>query len=54
MFLMTLDANHLIGSIDGCGGHLDGAIYATAEILADCTVTATFLFDEHVFADGFD
>jgi glucose/arabinose dehydrogenase/plastocyanin len=53
-FTVTAAAGYLIDSVSGCGGHLDGAIYTTAEVLADCSVMATFLFDEYVFADGFD
>jgi glucose/arabinose dehydrogenase len=53
-FTVTTLAGYLVDGVAGCGGHLDGAVYTTADVVTDCTVTATFLFDEYLFADGFD
>jgi hypothetical protein len=53
-FTLTPDAGYAIGSASGCGGSLAGATYTTAPVTADCTVEATFVVDDTVFADGFD
>ncbi len=45
----------VLASIEGCGGTLDGSVYTTAPIGADCTVRAVFAADaDPVFGDGFD
>lgn len=44
----------MIDAVSGCGGSLAGNTYTTAPVTADCTVDATFLFDDMIFADGFD
>src|SRR5690606_35613455 len=31
-----------IGAVDGCGGALEGTQFATAPVVADCTVVASF------------
>lgn len=36
-------AGHAIGSVSGCGGSLDGFVYTTAPVTADCTVSASFV-----------
>ncbi|MGH8173726.1 MAG: PQQ-dependent sugar dehydrogenase [Rhodanobacteraceae bacterium] len=55
-FTVTPDGSNLIDTVTGCGGNLDGDVYTTAPITADCTVTATFtiVVDDFVFANGFD
>ena len=45
VFTVTPDANHLVGTVDGCNGVLEGSTYTTAAIFADCTVTASFVPD---------
>jgi hypothetical protein len=42
-FTVTPDAGYLIETVEGCGGSLDGNIYTTGAITADCAVTATFV-----------
>ena len=44
-FTVTPDANHLVDSVEGCGGTLVGSIYTTAAIFVDCTVSARFVPD---------
>jgi plastocyanin len=41
-FTIAPDAGYAIAGVTGCGGHLDGTIYRTGAVTADCTVTATF------------
>ena len=53
-FAVTPDLGYLVDDVTGCGGSLAGGIYTTASITADCTVTATFVLDDVIFADGFD
>jgi outer membrane protein assembly factor BamB len=38
------DRHYAVESVSGCGGTLDGNVYRTGPIDADCTVTATFVF----------
>lgn len=53
-FTVSPDAGYVIDAVSGCGGSLAGNTYTTAPVTADCTVDATFLFDDMIFADGFD
>ncbi|MGH8172811.1 MAG: PQQ-binding-like beta-propeller repeat protein [Rhodanobacteraceae bacterium] len=47
---------YIIADVSGCDGNLDGDLYTTGPITADCTVTATFIVDDSdfVFRDGFE
>ncbi|MCC8986151.1 MAG: autotransporter domain-containing protein [Candidatus Contendobacter sp.] len=36
------DASYSINRVEGCGGTLSGNIYTTGEMIADCTVSASF------------
>lgn len=40
---------HVLGSISGCNGSLNGARYVTGPITADCSVTATFVASSQTF-----
>lgn len=40
-------AGHHIASVSGCGGSLDGNVYTTAAITADCTIDVSFAIDRH-------
>ena len=42
-FTVTPEAGYLIETVEGCGGSLNGNIYTTSAITADCAVTATFV-----------
>ena len=53
-FTVSPDSGYVIDGVSGCGGSLAGNVYTTGPITADCTVSATFLFDDTIFADGFD
>jgi glucose/arabinose dehydrogenase len=55
-FTVTPDGSNEIDSVTGCGGSLDGNVYTTAPVTADCTVEATFtvVVGDLVFANGFD
>jgi glucose/arabinose dehydrogenase len=53
-FTVTPDAGYLVDSVSGCGGNFVAGIYTTAPVSADCTVSATFVLDDVIFADGFD
>lgn len=55
-FTLTPDADHVIESVGGCSGSLVGAVYTTAAVTADCTVSAVFApgGNEAIFEDGFD
>lgn len=53
-FTVTPDTNYLIGDVTGCGGTLLGSAYTTDPITADCDVTATFVFDDVIFQNGFE
>ena len=55
-FTITPMPLYLIDTVTGCGGTLEGNVYTTGTITADCTVTATFTLDgtEIVFINGFD
>ena len=43
VFTATPDTRYAIESVSGCGGALDGAVYTTAAISADCSVEASFV-----------
>jgi outer membrane protein assembly factor BamB len=47
-FTLTPDAHYRIDSVTGCGGSLDGSVYTTGAITADCTVNATFVAITHI------
>ena len=55
-FTVTPNAHYRIASVVGCGGSLNGNLYTTGPITADCTVTATFAPDtsDVIFRSGFD
>jgi hypothetical protein len=53
-FTLTPDADATLDSVDGCGGSLDGFLYTTGPITADCTVSAVFERGDAIFANGFD
>jgi hypothetical protein len=42
-FTITPAPGYVIGSVSGCGGTLQGSVYTTAPVTADCTVAATFV-----------
>ncbi|HET9049637.1 MAG TPA: choice-of-anchor Q domain-containing protein [Chiayiivirga sp.] len=44
-FTAIPDTGWKIGSITGCGGSLNGAVYSTGPITAACTVAASFVAD---------
>lgn len=49
------DAGYAVQAITGCGGALDGLVYRTAPLIADCTVSATFsTVQMHIFSDDFE
>ncbi len=41
-FTITPDTGYHIASVSGCGGTLNGFVFTTGEITANCTVTAVF------------
>ena len=47
-FTLTPDAHYRIDTVSGCNGTLQGQVYTTAAISADCTVTAAFAPITHV------
>lgn len=53
-FTVLPDAGYTIDAVSGCGGSLAANVYTTGPITADCTVSATFVFADLIFADGFD
>jgi hypothetical protein len=53
-FTLTPDVDATLGSVEGCDGSLDGFVYTTGPITADCTVSAVFERDDAIFANGFD
>jgi hypothetical protein len=42
-FTLTPDSGYGIDTVEGCGGSLNGNVYTTGAITADCTVTASFI-----------
>jgi hypothetical protein len=55
-FTVTADAGYVVGSVNGCDGTLDGDVFTTAPVTADCEVDAAFVLDplELIFENGFD
>jgi hypothetical protein len=53
-FTLTPDADATLDSVEGCGGSLDGFVFTTGPITADCTVSAVFERGDSIFANGFD
>ena len=46
-FTVTPDTGYSIDAVDGCGGSLEGSIYTTGAITANCTVTAGFSLNSY-------
>lgn len=46
-FTVTPDAHYRIDTVSGCDGNLQGGIYTTAVVSADCTVAASFVAITH-------
>jgi hypothetical protein len=54
-FTVTANANFEIAGVTGCGGSLEGNLYTTGAISADCTVSAVFVgTGDEIFRNGFD
>ncbi|HEY0231782.1 MAG TPA: PQQ-binding-like beta-propeller repeat protein [Dokdonella sp.] len=55
-FSLSADPSFAIDTVSGCGGALAGAIYTTAAITLDCTVSAAFAKDtsDVIFRNGFE
>jgi hypothetical protein len=53
-FTVQPESGYAIGEVTGCGGTLVGETFTTAAVTADCTVTASFVVGDRLFADGFD
>lgn len=53
-FTVKPEFGYAIGDVNGCGGTLIDETFTTAPISADCTVNASFLPGDRVFADGFE
>lgn len=53
-FTVAADPGYAIDSVTGCGGTLTGTVYTAAPVSADCTVTATFIQSDRIFANGFE
>jgi hypothetical protein len=54
-FTVTANASFEIASVTGCGGSLEGNLYTTGAISADCTVSAVFVgTGDEIFRNGFD
>lgn len=53
-FTITPDVPGGAFKADGCGGSLNGSVYTTGPVTADCTVTVTFAGDDRIFGDGFE
>lgn len=53
-FTITPDNPGITFEASGCGGSLNGNIYTTAAVVADCTVTVAFSGDDWIFGDGFE
>jgi hypothetical protein len=41
-FLVTPDTGYQLASVTGCGGTLNGTMYTTGAVTADCAVAASF------------
>lgn len=53
-FTITPDVPGGMFEAEGCDGHLEGSVYTTGPVTADCTVTVTFTGDDWIFRDGFE
>lgn len=53
-FDVLADPGYAIDAVAGCGGALIGMVYTTAPVHANCTVTASFLFTDTIFENGFE
>jgi hypothetical protein len=54
-FSLTPAAGWQIGSVEGCGGALQGVVYRTAAVTSACTVSVTFTaVSTEIFANGFE
>ena len=47
-FAVTPEIGYHIGTVEGCGGTLDGGTYTTGPITEDCTVTASFVINRYM------
>jgi Tol biopolymer transport system component len=55
VFTVMPSPGYAIASVSGCGGALVGQTYTTGPIIADCTVTASFVaLSNEIFAHGFE
>jgi uncharacterized delta-60 repeat protein len=53
-FIVVPNEGHVVDTIGGtCGGSLQGNVYTTGPVTADCTVEVTFL-DDRIFANDFE
>ena len=52
----TTFSTYVLISVTGCGGTLEGDVYTTGPVSADCTVTAVFGLPppDMIFSNGFD
>ncbi len=46
-FTVMPDTGYSINAVEGCGGTLDGNVYTTAPVTADCTVIASFVINTY-------
>lgn len=53
-FTVATDPGHSVDEVTGCGGTLIGITYTTGPINANCTVTASFIFSDTIFENGFE
>ncbi|WP_300617342.1 DUF1566 domain-containing protein [Dokdonella sp.] len=56
-FTLAPDGGYVVHAVEGsCGGSLNGNVFTTAAVVADCTVDVTFAPDplDRLFVDGFD
>lgn len=51
-FTLTPDPGFYFSKINGCGGSLDGSVFTTAPISADCTVRAEFVAPTYALPAG--
>ena len=49
-FSIAAITGYHFAAVTGCGGTLDGSIYTTAAVTADCTVTTTFEINTYMIA----
>jgi len=53
-FTVQAEPGYAIADVSGCGGSLVGDTFTTAPVVADCTVSASFVVGDRIFADGFE